>query len=90
MPGPSGKRRYSPPISLHNTLVVIVDNGYQALSRTQEVMNLGSLTRKFAAFSETAEVDGHDEAALSDRLQLLLRRGRLRACLGSQRREGQE
>ncbi len=73
-----------------NNLTVIVDaNGHQALGRTAEVMQLGSIAGKFAAFDwNTAEVDGHDETALSCQLRELIRsespapapwwRGRLR------------
>jgi transketolase len=47
-------------------LVVIVDeNGFQAMGTTQDVMELGDIQRKFEAFGFlTACVDGHDEAVL--------------------------
>jgi transketolase len=55
-------------------LVVIVDaNGYQAMGKTAEVMNLGAIAAKFRAFGlETREVDGHDEAALDAALRELV------------------
>ncbi|HEV8058701.1 MAG TPA: transketolase [Gemmataceae bacterium] len=58
-----------------NNLIVIVDaNGHQALGRTAEVMQLGSIAGKFAAFDwNSAEVDGHDEAALSAQLHEIIR-----------------
>lgn len=54
-------------------LIVIVDeNGWQAMGRTAEVMQLGSLREKFAAFGfEALDVDGHDEAALDAALRSL-------------------
>jgi transketolase len=56
-----------------DNLVVIVDaNGFQAMGRTSEVMGLGSLADKFAAFGfETVELDGHDETALDGALGML-------------------
>jgi transketolase len=50
---------------LSNLLVILDANGFQAMGTTQEVMDLGRVAEKFAAFGfETAEADGHDEAAL--------------------------
>jgi transketolase len=47
-------------------LVVIVDeNGFQAMGKTEDVLELGDLGRKFEAFGFVTErADGHDEAAL--------------------------
>ena len=57
-----------------SNLVVIVDaNGQQALGSTDQVMRLGSIAGKFAAFDwVTADVDGHDEKALSASLDNLM------------------
>jgi transketolase len=50
---------------LTNLLVIVDANGFQAMGRTEEVMNTDSLEAKFSAFGfETRTVDGHDEAAL--------------------------
>jgi transketolase len=50
---------------LSNLLVIVDENGYQAMGKTAEVMRLGSLAEKFRAFGlEPREVDGHDEVAL--------------------------
>jgi transketolase len=50
---------------LSNLLVIVDANGFQAMGRTEEVLRLGRLADKLASFGcETAEVDGHDEAAL--------------------------
>jgi transketolase len=51
-----------------DNLVVIVDaNGYQAMGKTEDVMSLKDLPRKFEAFNlETYEVDGHDASHLDE------------------------
>lgn len=57
-----------------NNLVLIVDqNGYQAMGTTDEVLALGSLSAKFQSFDfETIELDGHDELAIDAGIQQLL------------------
>jgi transketolase len=58
---------------LSNLIVIVDANGHQALGRIDDVLRLGSITRKFAAFEwVTAETDGHDEAVLSDCLRRLV------------------
>ncbi|WP_069267666.1 transketolase [Paraburkholderia nodosa] len=49
-----------------DNLVVIVDvNGFQAMGSTDEVIGLGDIAAKFAAFDfDTLSIDGHDEAAI--------------------------
>lgn len=50
---------------LSNLLVIVDANGFQAMGSTREVMELGRIGDKLAAFGlETREVDGHDEAQL--------------------------
>jgi transketolase len=50
---------------LDQLCVLVDENGFQAMGRTADVMGLGSLRAKFAAFGfEAVDVDGHDEAAL--------------------------
>jgi len=53
-----------------DNLVVIVDkNGFQAMGSTDEVIGLGDIAQKFAAFGfDTATIDGHDEEAIDDAL----------------------
>jgi transketolase len=50
-----------------NRLMVIVDeNRFQAMGRTDDILGLGNLQAKFEAFGfDTVSVDGHDEDALS-------------------------
>lgn len=50
---------------LRNLTVIVDANGWQAMGRTDEVIELGDLEAKFAAFGfEAATVDGHDESAI--------------------------
>ena len=50
---------------LSNLMVVVDENGFQAMGSTNEVMSLGSISEKLAAFGfEARDVDGHDETAL--------------------------
>lgn len=59
---------------LSNLVVIVDENGYQAMGSTQEVMGLGSIAAKFRAFGfETREVDGHDESALNTTIGELVR-----------------
>jgi transketolase len=59
---------------LSNLIVIVDANGQQALGSTDEVMRLGSIVGKFAAFDwDAAEVDGHDEKALSTKLHEMIR-----------------
>jgi transketolase len=61
-------------LKLSNLLVIVDENGYQAMGKTTEVMNLGRIAAKFEAFGlETREVDGHDEAALDTTIAALVR-----------------
>ena len=51
--------------ALKDFLVIVDENGFQAMGRTAEVLRLEPLARKFEAFGfETVTVDGHDEQAL--------------------------
>lgn len=57
---------------LDNLVVIVDENGFQAMGRTEDVMGLGSLRDKFAAFGfESVALDGHDEAALDAALAAL-------------------
>ena len=51
--------------ALSNLTVIVDANGFQAMGSTDEVMRLGNVAAKLAAFGlEVREVDGHDESAL--------------------------
>jgi transketolase len=50
---------------LSNLITIIDANGFQAMGSTAEVMDMGRIADKLAAFGlQTREVDGHDEGAL--------------------------
>jgi transketolase len=50
---------------LSNFMILVDENGFQAMGRTDEVLNLGSIEDKFKSFGfEVASVDGHDELAI--------------------------
>jgi len=50
---------------LKNFMVIVDENGFQAMGSTQEVLNLGSIKAKFESFGfEAITIDGHDEAAI--------------------------
>ena len=52
---------------LDNLIVVVDQNGMQAMGATSDVLDMGSLARRWAAFGWLAiEADGHDVSALLD------------------------
>ena len=54
---------------LDNLIVLVDENGFQAMGRTEEVMRLGDLPAKFSEFGfDAADADGHDEDAIDDAL----------------------
>lgn len=58
---------------LANLLVIVDENGYQAMGSTEEVIRLGNIVDKFRAFGfEADEVDGHDEVALDNMIRGLM------------------
>jgi transketolase len=62
--------------ALKDFMVIVDENGFQAMGRTSEVLELDSLVRKFEAFGfETISVDGHDEIALENAITALERSG---------------
>lgn len=52
---------------LGNFMVIVDENGYQAMGHTEEVLNLGSVQAKFESFGfEAVTIDGHDEKAINN------------------------
>jgi len=50
---------------LDNLLIIVDQNGFQAMGATDDVMQLGDLTAKFRAFGFDADlIDGHDMRAI--------------------------
>lgn len=58
---------------LRNFVVIVDENGFQAMGKTADVLSLGNIVDKFRAFGfETANVDGHSEPAIHQTLHRLL------------------
>ena len=58
---------------LKNFMVIVDENGFQAMGPTVEVLNLGSIQSKFESFGfEAIAIDGHDEMAIHVTIQKLL------------------
>lgn len=52
---------------LDNLIIVVDENGFQAMGKTTEVLGLGNLKNKFIAFGfDALVVNGHDEVALDE------------------------
>jgi transketolase len=59
--------------ALKNFMVIVDQNGFQAMGRTQEVLDLGSIQAKFESFGfEALSIDGHDEDAIDRTIRQLL------------------
>jgi transketolase len=59
---------------LDNFMLIVDENGFQAMGTTEDVLSLGNLKAKFESFGfETLEVDGHDEAAIDAAIRQLWR-----------------
>ena len=57
---------------LRNFMVIVDENGFQAMGSTPEVLNLGSIQTKFESFGfEAMTIDGHDENAISNAINQL-------------------
>lgn len=54
---------------LDNLIVIVDENGFQAMGKTSDVIELGDIASKFRAFGfEAISVDGHDQVALDKAL----------------------
>ncbi len=57
---------------LHNFMVIIDENGFQAMGKTNEILALNSIQSKFESFGfDTLSIDGHDEIAISQAIHQL-------------------
>ncbi len=57
---------------LKNFMVIVDENGFQAMGSTQEVLKLGSIQAKFESFGfEAITLDGHDEVAIDSAITQL-------------------
>ena len=51
--------------ALQNFMVIVDENGFQAMGHTKDVLALGSIQAKFETFGfEVLTVDGHNEEAI--------------------------
>jgi transketolase len=58
--------------ALRNFMVIVDENGFQAMGSTQDVLKLGSIQAKFESFGfEAITIDGHDEAAIDSAISQL-------------------
>lgn len=57
---------------LKSFMVIVDENGFQAMGRTQDVLKLGSIQSKFESFGfEAITIDGHDEVAIDQAIRQL-------------------
>lgn len=58
--------------AIKNFMVVVDENGFQAMGRTQDVLDLGSIQAKFESFGfEALSIDGHDEGGIDQAIRQL-------------------
>jgi len=58
--------------ALKNFMVIVDENGFQAMGSTQDVLKLGSIQGKFESFGfEAITVDGHDEQSIDSAITQL-------------------
>ena len=57
---------------LKNFMVIIDENGFQAMGGTRDILELGSIQAKFESFGfEAITIDGHDETAIDSAITQL-------------------
>jgi len=67
---------FAPQHNLDNLVVIIDENGFQAMGRTDEIIALGDMAAKFAEFGfDAVTINGHDEAAIDATVTELLGNG---------------
>ena len=60
--------------NLDNFMVIVDENGFQAMGSTQDIIALGSIQSKFESFGfEAITIDGHDEIAINKAVSALWR-----------------
>lgn len=60
---------------LKNFMVIVDENGFQAMGQTKEILNLSSIEKKFSSFGfDVISIDGHDESALNAAIEALIQR----------------
>jgi len=57
-------------------MVIVDENGYQAMGATRDILNLGSVQSKFESFGfQACTVDGHDMVAIESAIRRLWQQG---------------
>lgn len=57
---------------LNNFMVIVDENGFQAMGRTKDIISLGSIQSKFESFGfDVITVDGHNEDAIDEAITRL-------------------
>lgn len=57
---------------LKNFMVIVDENGFQAMGSTEEVLRLGSVQKKFESFGfEAITINGHDQPAINNAISQL-------------------
>jgi transketolase len=58
---------------LSNLIVIVDENSFQAMGETENILNLGSTSRKFESFGfEVKEVDGHNESQIENTISKII------------------
>lgn len=67
---------FAPQHKLDNLVVIIDENGFQAMGRTDEIIGLGDMAAKFTEFGfDAVTINGHDEAVIDETVTALLGNG---------------
>ena len=62
--------------NLDNFMVIVDENGFQAMGKTQDIIELGSIQSKFESFGfDSITVDGHDEMVINKAIEKLWNSG---------------
>ena len=57
---------------LRNLMVIVDENGFQAMGKTDEIINNGNIEKKFQSFGfDAIKVNGHDEQAIKKAVKYL-------------------
>lgn len=57
---------------LKNFMIIVDENGFQAMGRTNEILELGSIQSKLESFGfESITIDGHDETEINNTINQL-------------------
>jgi len=58
---------------LSNLIVIVDENSFQAMGKTENILSLGSTSRKFESFGfEVKEINGHDESEIENTISKII------------------